>query len=312
MTVVFITVGIGLLFLGILFLFYDVIFSSNRKYMGDDRSLPHGKLYDPYHGTITKCVEDVLKVPYEEVSVLSHDGLVLTGKYYHLQDDAPLILFFHGYRCSAIRDGNGVFLYARRLGFNVFLADQRAHGKSQGKTITFGIMERYDVRSWVNYFTKRFGENQKIYLSGLSMGGATVLMASNIGLSENVLGILADCPYASPKGILCSVIKQMGFPAKPAYAIAKASASLIGKFDLEETSAIEAIRESQIPTIILHGNSDDFVPCSMSMDCLIAGEEHVQFVLIKGAAHGMSHCVDTTSYEAAVLEFFKRTGGVAS
>ena len=300
-----------LLFVVFVFIIYDVIFSSNRRYMGDDNSLPHGEMYDAYHDTITKCVKEVLEVSYEEVEVLSHDGLVLRGKYYHLNDDAPLIMFFHGYRCSAIRDGNGMFLYTRKLGFNVLLADQRAHGKSQGKTITFGIKERYDVRSWVEYFTKRFGENQKIYLSGLSMGGATVLMSSNVGLSQNVIGILADCPYSSPKAILCSVIKQMGFPVKLTYAIAKLSASWIGKFDIEESSAVEAVRDSHIETLILHGDADDFVPCSMSMDCQLAGEEHVQLVLIKGAAHGMSHCVDTPSYENAVHAFFERTGGIS-
>lgn len=307
--VLFLTVVV-LLFVVFIIVLYDVIFSSNQIYMGDDSSLPHGEKYDAYHGTITKCVEEVLEVPFEEVQITSQDGLTLYGKYYHLTDDAPLIMFFHGYRCSAIRDGNGIFLYTRKLGFNVFLADQRAHGKSGGRTITFGVKERYDVRSWVDYFTERFGKKQKIYLSGLSMGGATVLMASNVGLPENVIGILADCPYSSPKAILCSVIKQMGFPVKITYALAKLSAKWIGKFDMEEASAIEAVRESDIPTLILHGDADDFVPCSMSMDCQLAGEDHVQLVLIKGAAHGMSHCVDTTSYETAAYAFFEQTGGV--
>lgn len=310
MTVVWFAVGAVLLFVVFLLVLYDVIFSSNKRYMGDDHSLPHGELYNPYHGTITKCVAEVLKVPYEEVQVLSYDGLLLSGKYYHLKDGAPLIIFFHGYRCSSIRDGNGMFLYTRKLGFNVLLADQRAHGKSQGKTITFGVKERYDVRSWAEYCTKRFGQEQKIYVSGLSMGGASVLMAADIGLPATVVGILADCPYSSPKAILCSVIKQMGFPVKLTYGLAKISARWIGKFDVEEASAIEAVRKSGIPTLILHGDADDFVPCSMSMDCQLAGKDCVQLVLIKGAAHGMSHCVDTPSYEAAVYAFFKKTGGV--
>jgi fermentation-respiration switch protein FrsA (DUF1100 family) len=300
----------ALLFVVFIFVLYDVIFSANRRYMGDDHSLPKGALYNAYHDTITKCVKEVLEVPYEEVKVLSHDGLVLSGKYYHFKDGAPLIMFFHGYRCSAIRDGNGMFLYTRKLGFNVFLADQRAHGKSQGKTITFGVKERYDVRSWVSYFIKRFGEQQKIYLSGLSMGGATVLMASNIGLPKNVIGILADCPYSSPKAILCTVIKQLRFPVRFTYALAKLSASWLGKFDIEESSALEAVRESKIPILILHGNADDFVPCSMSMECQLAAKDNVQLVIIKGAAHGMSHCVDTPSYEEAAYAFFQQTGGV--
>ena len=303
-------IGFVVLFVVVLYVIYDVIFSANPRYMGDDSSLPHGEQYDPYHETITNCVNEVLKVPYEKVQVLSYDGFVLSGKYYHLQDGAPLIIFFHGYRCSGIRDGNGIFLYTRKLGFNVLLADQRAHGESQGKTITFGVKERYDARSWAEYAVKRFGKEQKIYLSGLSMGGATVLMASNIGLPKNVVGILADCPYSSPKAILCSVIKQMRFPVKATYWLAKLSGKLFGKFDIEATSAIEAVRESQIPTLIIHGDADDFVPCSMSMDCQVAGEDHVQLVLIKGAGHGMSHCVNTTNYEAAVCDFFRHTKSI--
>lgn len=298
------------LFVVFLFVLYDVIFSANKRYMGDEHSLPHGKLYDPYHEVIKSCVGQVLEVPFEEVEVYSYDGLRLVGRYYHLSDDAPLIIFFHGYRCSGLRDGNGIFLYCRKLGFNVLLADQRAHGKSAGKTITFGVKERYDCASWVNYATERFGKTQKIYLSGLSMGGATVLMASDIGLPKNVIGIMADCPYSSPKAILCSVMKQMGFPSKITYWFARLSAKLIGGFDTEETSAIEAVKKSGVPILILHGDADDFVPCTMSLDCQLACKKQVQVKLIKGAGHGMSHCVDTKSYEEAVYGFFKKTGGI--
>lgn len=295
------------LFVVILFVLYDVIFSGNKKYMSDERSLPKGEQFEPYHSTITSCVDQVLEVPYETVEVVSYDGLRLRGRYYHLTDGAPLILFFHGYRCSSLRDGNGIFLYTRKLGYNVLLIDQRAHGNSEGKTITFGIKERFDCKKWVEYVVERFGIKQKVYLCGLSMGAATVLMASDVGLPENVIGILADCPYSSPKEILCTVMRNLGFPAKPTYYLAKLSAKLIGRFDVEETSALEAIRNSQIPTLIIHGDADDFVPCSMSMDCQMAGEDHVELLLIKRAGHGMSHCVDTPSYEKAVLAFFEKT-----
>jgi fermentation-respiration switch protein FrsA (DUF1100 family) len=310
MIVVWILLAVVLLFIIGLYVLYDVIFSSNKRYMGDEHSLPNGEFYEPYHETITRCVKEVLEVPFEEVSVTSMDGLKLAGRYYHLTEGAPLIIFFHGYRCSSLRDGNGIFLYTRKLGFNVLLVDQRAHGKSEGKTITFGIKERYDCKAWVDYAVKRFGKEQKIYLSGLSMGGATVLMTADIGLPENVIGILADCPYSSPKAILCSVMKQFGFPVKFTYKMAKLSAKWIGKFDIEEASAIVSVQNSQIPVLILHGNADDFVPCYMSMDCLAAGKGNVCLTIIKGAAHGMSHCVDTPAYERSVYAFFENTGAL--
>ena len=84
-TKIIVLVVFAILFVVAIFVVYDAIFSSNRKYMGDDNSLPHGEMYDSYHEVITSCVQEVLKQPYEEIAILSHDGLVLSGKYYHYQ-----------------------------------------------------------------------------------------------------------------------------------------------------------------------------------------------------------------------------------
>jgi len=310
MSVVWFLLTLIVLFVISLYVLYDVIFSGNKKYMSDERSLPKGEQYEPYHDVITKCVDQVLEVPFEPVETVSEDGYKLAGRYYHINDNVPLVIFFHGYRCSGLRDGNGIFLYSRKLGYNVLLVDQRSHWNSGGKTITFGVKERFDAKRWVEYAVERFGKQQKIYLAGLSMGAATVLMAANVGLPENVIGIMADCPYSSPKAILCSVMKDLGFPSKFTYWMARLSAKWIGKFDVEEASAIEAIRESRIPILILHGEDDRFVPCTMSIDCQAAAKGNVDLVLIKGAGHGMSHCVDAPKYENAILEFLKRTNSI--
>lgn len=292
-----------------LYVVYDICFSGNKKYMGDERDLPQGEQYVGYHDVITRCVDRVMAEPYEEVWVHAHDGLKLAGRYYHRRNEAPLIIFIHGYRCSSLRDGNGIFLYSKTLGYNILMVDQRVHGKSEGKTITFGIKERYDCIQWITWALERFGQEQKIVLSGLSMGAATVLMTADMDLPENVKGILADCPYSSPKAVIQKVIKDVHFPVKPTYWMAKLAAKYIGKFDLEEASAIEAIKQSELPILIIHGTEDRFVPCSMSKECLVAGSNHVELVLIDGAAHGMSHCVDAKKYEEAVLKFFQKTIG---
>lgn len=274
--------------------------------MNDEHSLPHGEQYDAYHDVITECVNAVLEVLFEEVSITSRDGLKLYGKYYHKNDGAPIIVFFHGYRCCAIRDGNGIFLFSRKKGFNVLLVDQRAHGKSEGKTITFGVRERFDCLEWVEYLVKRFGNEQKIVLTGLSMGAATVLMAADVGLPENVKGIIADCGYSSPSGILKTVMKDLRFPVKLTYWLAKLGARIYGGFDVEEASAVAALQNTEIPILLIHGDDDRFVPCSMSTECCNVGKGEVELVLIKGAGHGMSHCVDADKYEDAVSRFWQR------
>ena len=288
------------------FIVYDVCFSGRNVYMSGNYSVPKGDQYEPYGKNIRKAVDEVVSVPYESVFITSFDGLKLAGKYYHMADEAPLIIFFHGYRCSSLRDGNGIFLHGREMGYNVLLADQRAHGMSEGTCITFGVKERYDVLSWVNYGIERLGKETKILLSGLSMGAATVLMAADVGLPENVRGIMADCPYSSPKEILHTVMKALRFPVPPTYWLAKWSARIIGKFDLEEASAVKAIKNSDIPILIIHGDDDRFVPCEMSKACRDAACDRVELVLVKDAGHGMSYFVDEKVYKDKVVQFLER------
>ena len=307
MIIVWIAAGVLLLSAAALFVVYDICFSGNKKYMGDE--LPKGEQYVPYHDVIRRCMELVRMEPYEEVSVYSHDGLKLAGKYYHRANGAPLIIFFHGYRCNSLRDGNGIFLYTKTLRYNILLVDQRVHGKSEGKTITFGIKERYDCFCWVDWAMQKFGPEQKIILAGLSMGAATVLMTADMGLPENIKGIMADCPYSSPKVVIRKVIRDMNLPVGITYWLAKTAAKLIGKFDLEETSAVETVSNSKIPILIIHGDDDRFVPCTMSRECQKAGGDIVELVLVEGAGHGMSHCVDAKKYEEATLTFFRKTLG---
>lgn len=55
------------------------------------------------------------------------------------------------------------------MGLNVLLVDQRSHGESEGRLITFGVKERRDVVTWIDYVLEHFGDDTEIFLSGLSM-----------------------------------------------------------------------------------------------------------------------------------------------
>ena len=166
---------------------------------------------------------------------------------------------------------------------------------------------RYDCKCWANYLIDRFGKDTEILLSGLSMGAATVMMAADVGLPNNVKGIMADCGYSSPKEILISVMKSMKLPAKLLYPLARWSAKIFGHFNLEESSAVESMKHCKVPVLLIHGEADDFVPCSMSIACKEACVSEVELVTVAGAGHGMSYCFDAKAYEDAVERFFRKT-----
>ena len=139
------------------------------------------------------------------------------GKYYEQKPGAPLEILFHGYHGAAERDFCGGFWLAREAGHNVILVDERGHGKSEGRVLSFGIKEQYDCLEWTKYATERFGEDTKIVLGGISMGASIVLLAAGLDLPNTVKGILADCGYTSPKEIVQKVSGDRGLPVKIMY-----------------------------------------------------------------------------------------------
>lgn len=285
---------------------YKMVFGRVSKERDLDQEIPHGKQYDPYAEMIREGIENGKKFHFQRIFIESKDGITLAGKYYHVKDGAPLLLFFHGYHSGALRDGNGLLMYAQKMGYNILLADQRGHGKSGGKNITFGIRERYDCLEWIRYLNRRFGEDTKIVLAGISMGASTVLMSADLGLPANVKGIMADCPYSAPKEIIQEVIRQLNFPAQITYATVRLAAKVCGGFDVEEHSAVESMKNCNIPILLIHGDEDYFVPCEMSRKCYEACVAEKRMVLVEGAPHGMSYCVDQELYEKEITEFLEK------
>lgn len=254
---------------------------------------------------VRELMEQLKEITAEDVFINSFDGLKLHGRYYHVKDGAPLDIQFHGYNGNAMRDFCGGNKISRESGHNSLLIDQRAHGMSRGKTISFGINERKDCLSWVRYAVERFGEDTEIVLSGVSMGAATVLMASDLGLPKNVKAIVADCGYSSPKAIINKVMRDSGLPDKLMYPFVWLGALVFGKFNLTASSAVSAVSESDVPILIIHGGADDFVPCYMAEEIYKACRSEKKLLIVPGAGHGMSYLVDKDLYEKTVKDFIK-------
>ena len=299
-----------LVLLGAYICYRMAFFSPKRKAKDPDMiEIPVGEIYEAYREDMEKWVRTTRAMPHEDVQITSFDGLTLRGKYYEYIPGAPIELMLHGYRGCAERDMPGGALRSQRVGRNALVVDQRASGNSDGSVITFGVNERRDCLSWVNFMIEKFGPDVKIILTGISMGAATVMMAAGEDLPDNVIGILADCGYSSPKEIICKVIAQMGLPPKLVYPLVKLGARLFGHFDLEETSALEAMKRCKKPVIFFHGENDDFVPCSMSKACFDACAAPKRLVTVPEAGHGLSYPVAPERYIRELTAFFGPDAG---
>jgi fermentation-respiration switch protein FrsA (DUF1100 family) len=245
--------------------------------------------------------------PFETVSITSHDGLRLTGRYYHTADGAPLDIAFHGYHGHALRDFCGGSCISFAQGHNLLLVDQRAHGDSEGNTITFGVKEKYDCIDWVHFVISRFGNDVKILLGGVSMGASTVLMASGLAeLPPQVKAITGDCGYSSPEAILRKVSRDRKIPDALGYPFLRLGAKLFGGFSLADGGAVEAVKHSRVPIMIMHGEADDFVPYSMALEIFEACPGEKRLLSIPCAGHGLSYFFDTETYSREVGDFKRR------
>ena len=299
--VAFLTVAV----LAISYICFRLAFYTSRKrpVTEDVLALPNGEIYASHLEFMKNCTQQLREMPCQELWVTSFDGLKLYGRYFEYAPGAPIELMFHGYRGSADRDLAGGVQRGFKLGHSVLLVDQRCSGKSEGNIITFGVKEHRDCLSWLEEICTRY-PNNKLILTGISMGASTVLMAAGTPLPENVVGVIADCGYTGAKEIIKSVIKTIGLPPALCYPFVKLGAKLYGQFDLEEGSALEAIRNCKVPVIFFHGEDDTFVPCYMSQSNYDACVSKKMLITVPGAEHGLSYPVQPERYIASIKEFF--------
>lgn len=303
---IIITIFIITLIFLISFICFKLTFYLKNKKPSDPNSiiLPEDIIFKKYNDVIIRDIKEVRGYSYKEYTITSFDGLKLYGKYYENIPGAPIEIMFHGYKGSGERDLSTGVKRAFKCGRNAFLIDQRGSGKSEGHITSFGINERLDCQAWAYYISKEFGSETKLFLTGISMGAATVLMASALELPENIVAILADCGYSKPSDIIKKVIKEMRLPTKVFYPFIKLGAKIFGKFDLEQTSPYECVQHSKLPIIFIHGDNDELVPCDMSIKLYEACTSIKKLVTIHNAEHGVSYLVDPEKYVYELNSFF--------
>ena len=241
----------------------------------------------------------------QDVYFKSEDGLKLHGLWVPAEKPVGTILLAHGYRSCKLVDFGLVFEIYHNLGMNLLLPDQRAHGQSEGKWITFGVKESRDMLGWLDYHNRKFG-HLPVILSGLSMGASTMLFLADEDLPENVKGTIADCGFTSPKEILSVVFKKVThLPAEPSLWVCDLFTRLIAGFSIYGKDSRKALLKNRLPILMVHGVADDFVPCYMTEQGFDACSGPKQVMLVEGAGHGVSFLVDPQRYKDAVIDFLK-------
>ncbi|MFD2639331.1 alpha/beta hydrolase [Piscibacillus salipiscarius] len=307
-------VGIGLLVLLMLidifasFYFYDLAIKREKKdfLQNNDDLVVSREAMDVFVSGGWREWVDNQNFEYWELQ--SFDDLRLQG--YYLEAEEPTnktVVFAHGYLGRARDMGLYGEYYYEELGYNMLSVDLRGHGQSQGDYIGFGWHSRLDLVDWVNKLVEKQGEDTEIILHGLSMGAASVLMASGEDMPSNVNAIVADSPYTSVYDLFDYQMGRMfNLPSFPILD----STSLVTKakadYSLKEASALKQVKKAEVPILYIHGNSDDFVPTRMTKELYKHTNSEAQIKVFENSSHGEAFAIYRDEYIETLEQFLKK------
>ena len=252
----------------------------------------------------SKRIKDI---PMRIVSITNRTGLKLYGHWYPAEKPTCTAILVHGWHGAWHYDFSTIAPLLHDAGCNLLIIEQRCHNHSEGKLISYGVLERFDVEEWVEFTTENLSD-LPLFFYGMSMGATTVLMASALPSCSVVRGIIADCGFTSPKEIISKTIKsRVGYDLPATVAAVGKYCKFQAKFSYSDYSAIDALKQNtNIPVMFIHGDADTFVPCEMTYRNYLACKAPKELLIVRGAEHGLSCVVEPELYRQKVLAFIDK------
>lgn len=239
----------------------------------------------------------------EIVEIKSYDNLILKG-YYYKNNSNDFVIMFHGYRATPLNNFAvmGKLLYEK--GYNLLMIVERSHGISEGKHITFGIKENKDAHNWIEFVNNTYNPNN-IFLYGVSMGSAVILLNKKLNEEKNVRAIIADCPLDRSKhAVTYGLRRTMKFT--PYFTIL--GVTLLSKMkgiSFKNDEVYEAVKKINVPILFIHGKNDDLIPIENGRRVFKNANEPKKMIETN-ALHAMSIYYEFDLVSKEIIDFIEK------
>jgi alpha-beta hydrolase superfamily lysophospholipase len=200
-----------------------------------------------------------------------------------------VVLYFHG-------AGHNLGAYQRdlkalhQMGFSVFAIDYRGYGISKGNFPSEAQIYQDAQIAWDYLVQKRQIPPNRIYLFGVSLGGAVAI------------DLARQHPDAAALVVVSSFTSMQAQVANLGYWIFPIDLILTQKFE-----SLQKIKSVRMPILLAHGTRDRYVPSWMSQKLYDAASTPKQLLLVPGIDHGqIGALIASEEFSAAMQQLHQK------
>ena len=258
----------------------------------DDRNLPEETPAD-------------YDLPFEDVEIVTTDGLKLVGWFVPAQNGAVIIMQ-HGYKSTRKELLNEAAMMVRH-GYGILLTTVRAHDHSEGEMITFGMNEVNDLEAWYQYLLTRDDvDPEKIGILGNSYGGMLAIQFA--AQNENIKAVVASCAFSSLNDTVTTSVEYFtDLPAFPFAPLIVFWAEQETGFKTEDIDATQWIAQiSPRPVFLMQGGADVVISAESGQRLYDAAGEPKELWFDPDLGHVEFDKERAVEFEQRVAAFFDR------
>jgi len=198
------------------------------------------------------------------------NSISISYTFYSQEKKYPNVLFFHG-NGEIASDYEDIGSIYNRIGLNLFVADYRGYGRSNGSpTLINMIKDAHSIFRGFKQTLKDQGFSGSLFIMGRSLGSASALeIASNY--QDQLKGLIIESGFAN----VFNLLKHLGFPLKS-----------LG-VELPRTPySLKLLRNISLPTLVIHGEFDQIIPVEEGKSLFeTIGAEDKRLIIIPGVDH---------------------------
>ncbi len=189
---------------------------------------------------------------FQTIILTTKDGIKLQGWYIPVGNAKGTVCLFHGH--GGKKSGNNKEAEEfRKMGYNTFQIDLRAHGDSGGNTCTIGYNEGEDIKLSFDFIKNK--DEKNIVLWGISMGASAITKAMN-DYTLQPQKIILEMPFGTIEDAVEGRIKMMGLPAEPISTLLTFWGGIEHGFWAFNMKPQEYAKKITCPTLLQWGKND--------------------------------------------------------